>query len=124
MLFRSKYEDTSYYGDLIGSTCWVIAGSVNTTLFAQDKYLTSNYTGARFLIVATSPNGVLVLALDNVNPAVGESYLLDTGQSFVSTGVTQPQVNKYSGDLMYIDNRLAFTPSTEQAVSLLTVITF
>ena len=121
----TKYEDNSYFGDQIGSACWVITGSnINTGLFTADKIITSTYTGGRFLIVSSTSTAVLVQALDSPEPAIGENYQLETGQSFLAEGTVKPQVNKYSGDLMYIDNRLAFTPSTSQAVSLLTVFTF
>jgi hypothetical protein len=121
----TEYDNNSYFGESIGSACWVITGSgINTGLFAPDKQVTSTFTNARFLIVASSPDGVLVQALDSSEPAVGETYQLETGQTFLATGIVKPEVNKYSGELIYIDNRLAFTPSTQQAVSLLTVFTF
>jgi hypothetical protein len=40
------------------------------------------------------------------------------------TSVTAPGVNKYSGNLMFIDNRNAFLPSSEETVSIKTAIRF
>jgi len=120
----TNYDDPRYFNESIGSACWVINGVLSPTIFSPDRILTSTYSGGRFLIVASTSTGVLVQALGSADPTVGELYSTDTGETFVATGVTKPAVDKYSGDLMYIDNRLAFTPSTEQAVSLLTVFTF
>jgi hypothetical protein len=38
--------------------------------------------------------------------------------------VAPPTIDKYSGDLMYIDNRQAFTPTEQQTVTLRTIIGF
>jgi hypothetical protein len=44
--------------------------------------------------------------------------------SFTVTAITEPQINKYSGELIFIDNRLAFTSSDEQTVVFRTFIKF
>jgi len=43
---------------------------------------------------------------------------------FVCSTVTPPTVDKYSGDLLFIDNKEAFTPTADETVTLRTVIRF
>jgi hypothetical protein len=62
--------------------------------------------------------------LDNAVPAVGSVFLNSLSETFTSAGVTAPTVDKYSGDLLFIDNKQAFTPTQDQTVTLRTVIKF
>jgi hypothetical protein len=45
-------------------------------------------------------------------------------QTFSAAGVTAPTADKYSGHILFIDNKQAFTPTADQTVTLRTVIKF
>ena len=66
---------------------------------------------------------MLVLSLDNANITVGSILSLGLSSVIVSA-ITPPTVDKYSGDMLFIDNKFAFVPSSEQRVTLRTVIEF
>ena len=57
------------------------------------------------------PTGVLA---DETNPTV---------QYTIQQVTSVPSVNKYSGNLMYVTNNAAFTPTTEQSIAIRTYIT-
>jgi len=40
------------------------------------------------------------------------------------TEVAQPEVNKFSGEMLYIDNRVKFTSTLDQSIILSTLISF
>lgn len=92
------------------------------------------YTQNRFLVVAKpeeNPNtevlSLLVQPIDNAVVEAGQTLYVETiGPEYerTITLVTPPTVNKYSGDMMYIDNRNAFVPSDEQTISIKTAIRF
>ena len=116
------------YGNLatsLGSACYLITGSVDTSNFVPDQSLTlGSSTGARFRIVAVTSNGALVQSLDNAVPIQGSNFYNADGNYFSASGVTNPTVDKYSGNILFIDNKQAFTPTSDQNVTLRTVIHF
>lgn len=129
-----QYGSTNNLITVAASGCWVIAGSLNTALFPVDSILTKADDSTRFRIVTNTGNtedpellvqaAVLVQSLDNGTPAIGSVLVSENGDLFTATAVTPPTVDKYSGDLLFIDNRAAFTPTADQTVTLRTVIRF
>ena len=106
------------------SACWVVSGTINTTLFPADSLITKTDNGARFRIVTNNGSAVLLQSLDNAVPALGSAFVNSNGDIFTCAGVTPPSIDKYSGYLLFIDNKAAFTPTADQAVTLRTVIKF
>jgi len=84
--------------------------------------LASNNT--RFRIVNLTANSALLQSLDNGVPVTGGVMSNEASQTFGVSGVTAPTVDKYSGDLLFIDNKQAFTPTADQTVTMRTVIKF
>ena len=48
----------------------------------------------------------------------------ENNQYFSISAVNPPTVDKYSGDLLFIDNKAGFTPSADETVTIRTVIKF
>ena len=116
------------YGNLktsLASACYVLTGFVDTAAFTQDMLLRlGTSTGARFRIVALTSNAMLVQSIDNAVPAVGNILVNPSSSTFSVSGVTNPTADKYSGQILFIDNKQAFTPTGDQTVTLRTVIKF
>lgn len=109
----------------LASACYVLTGTIDTLNFTADMDLfLANLQGKRFRIVSLTSTAVLVQSLDNAIPAVGSVFLNSSSQTFTASGVTAPTADKYSGDLLFIDNKQAFTPTADQTVTLRTVIKF
>jgi hypothetical protein len=109
----------------LASACYVIAGTIDINNFSQDMQVNlGSATGALFRIVALTTTGVLLQSIDNVVPAVGNTFVNAAGNTFSASGVTPPTADKYSGHLLFIDNKVAFTPTADQNVTLRTVINF
>ena len=119
-----KYNSTYSLDSTLASACFVVTGSINTNNFAKDQtlYLASN--GSKFRIVNLNANSALLQSLDNAIPTVGSVLTNDAQESFTVSGLTLPTVDKYSGDLLFVDNKQAFTPTADQTVTLRTVIKF
>jgi hypothetical protein len=115
------------YGNLktaLASACYVVTGFVDTAAFKPDMLLTVGDSARRFRIVSTTTTGMLIQSLDNYAPVVGTVFVNPTGQTFACSGVTPPTADKYSGHILFIDNKQAFTPTADQTVTLRTVIKF
>ena len=103
----------------------VITGFIDTANFTQDMAVNlGSSTGPLFRIVALTSTGCLLQSLDNAVPAVGNVFLNAAGNTFSASGVTPPNADKYSGHMLFIDNKVAFTPTADQNVTLRTVIHF
>jgi len=119
-----KYGSTYSLDSILASACFVVNGSINTNNFVKDQTIYLSNNGARFRIVNLTSNSALVQSLDNAIPVVGSVLTNDASQNFTVSGLTLPTVDKYSGDLLFVDNKQAFTPTADQTVTLRTVIKF
>ena len=119
-----KYASTHSLDASLASACFVVTGTINTNNFVKDQTISLSTTGARFRIVNLTANSALLQSLDNAIPSVGSVLTNDASQSFTVSGLTLPTVDKYSGDLLFVDNKQAFTPTADQTVTLRTVIKF
>jgi hypothetical protein len=114
----------------LGSACYVIEGTINTTNFTKDMLLTTPRTvdgvvfQRRFRIVSVTTTGALIQSLDNAAPVTADIMTNANNQFFSVSAVNAPTVDKYSGDLLFIDNKAGFTPSADETVTLRTVIRF
>jgi hypothetical protein len=72
---------------------------------------------------STTEAALLLSYLDNKIPNSGATFS-KVGAVFSTTNIITPDVNKFSGDLLTIDNRLRFSPSDQQIVVVTNSITF
>jgi hypothetical protein len=121
--------DTRFIGT-IGSACFIIQASINTSFFPRDTDVTVTRTiggtnfQRRYRVVASSASSALLQSLDNDTPQINDIFTNAGGQSFTASSVGNPTVDKYSGQMMFIDNKAGFTPSADETVTLRTVIQF
>jgi len=126
------YGTTNKFASPLGSACFTISSSFNTTYFIKDMILTvprtvdGNEEIKRYVIVSLNSTGTSFLAqsLDNDIPIVGDVMTNPNNQLLSVSNVGRPTVDKYSGDMLFIDNKAGFTPSLEETVTLRTIITF
>ena len=125
-----KFGDTTRFSSSLGSACFAIAGNINLSYFTKDMLLTTPRSvggvvfNRRFRIVSLNSSGALIQSLDNEIPVAGDVLYNQNSQFFSIAAVNPPTVDKYSGDLLYIDNKAGFTPSADETVTLRTVIKF
>jgi hypothetical protein len=126
---RSYGTDTRFQGN-IGSACFIVQAAINTSYFPKDTDVTVNRTidgdvyERRYRVVAASSTSALLQSLDNDIPLVNDTFENAVGQTFSVLSVGSPTVDKYSGQMMFIDNKAGFTPSADETVTLRTVIRF
>ena len=126
---RSYGVDTRFQGN-IGSACFIVEASINTVFFPRDTDVTVNRTidgdvyERRYRVVAASSTSALLQSLDNDVPLINDTFENPDGQTFSVLSVGSPTIDKYSGQMMFIDNKAGFTPSADETVTLRTVIRF
>lgn len=113
-----------------GSACFLAAvNSPEVTELPNDSLIVDD-DNHQYRIVASSvglnTSTILLQSLDNEPLAINKNlYYTDpsnTVKTLTVTNFTDPEVNKYSGNLLFIDNRNAFIPSAEQTISIRTAI--
>jgi hypothetical protein len=119
-----QYSNTNNLTSILASACWVISGITNPTLFPPDSIITRASDSAKFRIVTNTAASILAQSIDNALPRIGDAFSNSGSDLFVVTAVSPPTTDKYSGDLLFIDNKAAFTPTTDEIVTLRTVIKF
>ena len=120
----AKYGNTNSLTAIAASACWVVSGVISTTFFPADSIISESTTGRRFRIVTNTGSAALIQSLDNFVPQIGTTFTNAGNFTFTANAVTPPTADKYSGDLLFIDNKAAFTPTADQSVTLRTVIRF
>jgi hypothetical protein len=125
-----QYGNTYNYTSNLGSACYSIGASINTGLFVKDMLLTTPRVidgvtyQRRYRVVTVTSTGALIQDLDNDAPLVADIMTNPNNQFFSVTAVSPPTFDKYSGDLLFIDNKAGFTPSADETVTLRTIIKF
>lgn len=120
----SQYGNTNNLTAIAASACWVVSGAISTTFFPADSVVSETSSGRRFRIVTNTGSAALLQSLDNYVPQIGTTFINSGNFTFTASAVTPPTADKYSGDLLFIDNKAAFTPTADQSVTLRTVIRF
>ena len=113
------------FNNIIGSACYAITGTFSASNFLADSSVSTSGQIKNFKVVSVQDNAMLIQSLDGSEVAVNdELFNSDSSNSFLVTSVSNPTVNKFSGNMLYIDNKLAFTPSDQQFVVFRTFIKF
>ena len=123
------YEDRIYtvvVSGLTGSTPPTHITGSEKNGFATLTYVGSTKSKKRYRIVSISADSALVQSLDNDIPGNNDVFINMTyvTYNFTAISVGYPSVDKYSGQLMYIDNKQGFTPSADETITLRTIINF
>jgi hypothetical protein len=126
------YNSTNRVSQPLGSGCFTISSNYSISNFVKDMILTiprtvdGNSEQKRYIIVTTNSTGtsLLVSSLDGDEPQVGDQMTNINNQFLSVAAVGFPTVDKYSGDILFIDNKAGFTPSADETVTLRTIITF
>lgn len=119
------------YNNAMGSACYKIVASpetigitpaittipINTIVTAVDPNDTT--VSIRFRLITRSTTEMLLQAIDNNDEKLTTQLVITNGSdTYNIISVEKPDVEKLSGDVIYIDNRQAFKPLADQTVSI------
>lgn len=121
----SKFNSSFLLEGRSASTCYNITAGIGAVPLSQGMILTNLTTNDEFRVISFNNTNILAEQL-GTNPVLANdvySVTINSNvQNIISTSVTPPQVDKYSGDILYIDNLKQFSPTTNSAVSVSTII--
>ena len=101
-------------------------GSNPTYGYRLNRFTSSPSTGGSINVVVTTTTGTETVGIDTTFTGVSTSVNSKTyyfGQS-ISSGIASPEIEKYSGDIIYIDNRPEVTRAPNQREDIKIVLEF
>lgn len=123
-----QYDSKLRYNSGIGTSCFTIYGTFTGTNFPNDAILkiVSNSVEYTFSVIASQDNMLIISQNDSYSPQVGDDIIKisDVSKHFIISSITNPDIDKYSGELLYINNSTEFYQAPSQAIKSRTVIAF
>lgn len=123
----TKFDSSLAFANVAGSACFLLTMNSVTGL-ARDDILSLTSAGSKrsfeVVEVVSSSSKLLLQNKNNFNLTVGDVLTDETSNLTYTISVIDhfPNINKFSGDLLFIDNRTAVSYSEQQLVTLRTVI--
>jgi len=113
-------------GGVAGSSAPTSTTGTETNGFAKLNYVGSTKSKKRYRIVSLSSDFALVQSLDSDIPESNDVFIRESNISdnFTAISVGMPNFDKFSGQLLYIDNKQGFTPSGDETITLRTIVQF
>ena len=121
-----QYGNGKAFANTLGSSCFLVTLNSVANINADDELELSGDPNKLFEVVevVASSNQILVLSKNNFTLSTSSGLykrLLDT--TYTVSSVNQlPTINKFSGEMIYIDNRTKVSYSDQQLVTIRTVI--
>ena len=117
----NAHDSDIRYSGATGTTAYTVSGTFNASDFPADTTITSG--DKTLYVVSAIDNKLLAISKDESEPAVTDVFT-DGTTSFTVSAVTDPDVNKYTGKMMFLDNRQSYNQTDEQFVNFKTFIKF
>lgn len=118
------YNQDSFYSKSSGSACWVASGNVNTSLFTPDLIVQRALDDSQYIVVASDTEALLLQSIEDEELVTGQGLRDPGGNLLIISDIGYPEIDKYSGSILFIDNRKAFLPIDSQIVTLRTILKF
>ncbi|CAB5221891.1 hypothetical protein UFOVP242_126 [uncultured Caudovirales phage] len=126
-MYASSLNGGLSYTGVTGSACYLLTMDTVSGLAADtvlQHTMGASTRDMEIVHVEAATNQILLAYKDTHDLAVGDELLDPTSNLTYTISVidAEPEINKFSGDLLYIDNRTAASYSAQQLVTLRTVI--
>jgi hypothetical protein len=119
----NEFGSTQSLYNTIGTACYSVDVAVSNGIIVEDMILTDS-SGNNFVVIAKSDTSLLLQPRDNSILEIGMNLTHESIVVNISDINYEPSVDRYSGDLLYIDNRSAFYQTEDQTVILQTILKF
>jgi len=117
-----KFGSNERFTADVGSGCVLVTGNFDITKLAYDMLLIKDGF-KNYRIVDFNETQILVSVFNNFPLFAGDQLVTETGYAFPVTDVKERTIDQFSGDLLFLSVREPFSPTSEQFITLRTVIT-
>lgn len=123
---HKQYGVDRAFANTLGSSCFLVTVDSTTSISADMELELAGDPSIKFEVieVVTSTNQILVLSKNNYTITTSSGFYNRTYDLTyaVSTVNASPTINKFSGEMIYIDNRTKVSYSDQQLITIRTVI--
>lgn len=126
----NQFNSVFNYNNFSGSTCYKVTVATTPTTAAlnsvvtvyMSQVITASSIAVKFRVIAKSENSLILQAIDNNDELIksGNFMRSSTGIFHTITYVEKPDVDRFSGDLIFVDNKTPFAPTIEQPLVITT----
>lgn len=119
-----EYDSSKFVTRNTATNCWAVISDTNMTenlkLYDVDDH--------EFNVILVNNNTSLIQSVHNIpitTAMILQTKSLNVAEEFYTIiSVTEPNVDKYSGELLYLDNIIPFATNVEQLVTIRTILNF
>lgn len=111
-----EFDSLTKYNTATGTAGYKLEGSFDAEEFEADEIIYTSGHAKELQVITSLDNKMLVISLNGSIPIVGDEFTNGTS-SFTITALTEPNVDKYSGEILFIDNQVPFSATAEQEIS-------
>ena len=119
-----QYANNKLFLGITGSPTYLVTLDTTAGLQEDSILALSDDSTREFEVVEATSTQAVLTSVNNYTLVVGDALVDDnTSTTHTITAVNEyPDINKFSGDLLYIDNRTKVSYGDEQLVTLRTII--
>lgn len=123
------FNTSTTYSNISGNACYITSGTIVNGVMGDfiNDYILTDTNGGRFLVVAKTNTRVMLHSMDNGVLSLGQNLVRETEVGTLIYTISElllPEIDKYSGDMIFINNREPFVQSSVQKTTLQTVLHF
>lgn len=120
----TQFDSTQLFFGKNGSACYSTNVTISNDTVIEDMIL-SDSSGHQYVVIAkNSTTSLLLQPKDNSVLTTGITLTNGIISVIINEILLEPTIDRYSGDLLYIDNRSAFYQTEDQTVTLQTILKF
>lgn len=124
----NRYGITSRLTSTVSTPCWLVnaTGTINITEFVKDDIIHQG-GDETYKVIEISGSKMVIQAFNQVAPTTANfinATTPRTGNTLAVSTIVAPQVDKFSGDLLFVDNKLPFVATQDQLITFRTTIGF
>lgn len=123
-----RYGSSSRLSTTTATACWLVISTndINIQYFLKDDLIDQGGTDV-YRVVEVSGDKMIIQSFSQTVPSLG-NFINRTvprvGNSLSVKSLTPPQVDKFSGDILFIDNKLPFVVTVDQMIAFRTTVGF
>ena len=111
-----KFDTNAKHNTATASAGYKLEGTFTAEEFEADEIIYTSGHAKELQVVTSLDNKMLAISLNGSEPALGDEFGNGVS-SFIVTALSEPNVNKYSGEILFIDNSARFESSQVQEIS-------
>lgn len=127
------YNSTIKFDKNVGTPCYIVKGTFNSIDFENDSELKIVKSGVPYKFhlvqsfnVPSEPSIAIISPLDGYLPEIGDEIILSSNitKNFIISDIIKPDVDNYSGEIIYMNNQTPFAQSESQRIKQRTILSF